>query len=98
MKTIIDDTLELAGVALVIAGTFCLTVLLGLTVFGQKPNGYYIEAAPSGHVSQVYQDIKWGPDRLIFTGPNGQAWQVLYFVENPGLPVPPLPKNKQADL
>ena len=47
------------------------------------PQGYYLKAAKTGFVSSVYEDIKWSPDRLVFTGPNGSAWQVYNMLTVP---------------
>ena len=56
--------------------------------FLSHPTGYYIKANESGYVSEVYQDIKYGEDRLVFTGPNGAAWEAYRYLTKPEAPVP----------
>ena len=58
-----------------------LLVAMFFMIFISAPTGrYYVEAAKTGYLSSVYQDIKYGGDRKIFTGPNAQAWEVYSFM------------------
>lgn len=85
-----NDTLDrvLNAVLGVLASAFAFAsvfgaVALALAIFASGPQGYYIQAAETGYTSNVYEDIRFGFDRLIFTGPNGNAWEVYRFVTTP---------------
>ena len=64
-----------------------------LAMFNAHPTGYYIKASESGYVTEVYQDIKYGTDRLVFTGPNGMAWEAYKYLTKPELKPEPLYKT-----
>ena len=85
-----DSTLDkvLYAVLGVFAGSLSAASVVGvvaltLHLFCSGPQGYYIEASSRGYTSSVYQNIKFGTDKLIFTGPNGNAWQVYTMVTTP---------------
>lgn len=86
MTKLIDSALD--GLLIVLIICIGITAILGiwfgiLAVFSAYPTGYYIEASESGYVSQVYQNIKYGKDRLVFTGPNTQAWEAYFYMTKP---------------
>ena len=86
MKKLLDAVIDGLQLTLYFGG--CLAVMSGIwfmmfAIFGSHPTGYYIEASKSGYVSEVYQDIKYGKDRLVFTGPNGPAWEAYKYLTKP---------------
>ena len=87
----------MAALASFLAAT--LVVLLFLHIFLAGPTGeYYVKADYQGYMSSVYADQKYDGDRLIFRGPNGQAWKVYDFVTSPSTLVQDPGKTTLAPL
>jgi hypothetical protein len=84
------------GVLAAAGGLFSIlgVVALSLAIFSSGPQGYYVQAAETGYTSSVYQNIRFGQDRLVFYGPNGNAWQVFKMITEP----PPVPESNFKTL
>ena len=73
--------------------------MLFLTAFCQAPTGeYYIAAEPTGYISIVKEDVRFGIDRVIYTGPHGEAWRVYSFMEYGPPSVKPDPNRTALQL
>ena len=80
------------GTLLAIFGTIAAT----MAIFFAVPQGYYIKASGTGFTSAVYENIKYGEDRLVFHGPSGKAWKIYLTLSKP--PVEPESRFKTLEL
>ena len=81
-----DKCLNILGIAVVaslIVVLVCGTIAFGNAVFAAEPLGYYVQAHKTGYTSEIRQDIRFGEDRVVFQGPNGNVWKVYEFLTKP---------------
>ena len=81
-----DKSLDILVAVVAASGITALVfgvIAFGFAVFAATPVGYFVQAHDSGYTSEVREDIRFGEDRVVFTGPNGNVWKVYDHLTKP---------------
>jgi guanyl-specific ribonuclease Sa len=92
--------LAATGTAIAVVLSLLITSYIGMAMFQAGPTGEYHTVASystPGLTVEVYQDMRFKGDRLVFVGPPAQAYQVLQYLQNGG-PAEVQYQGRTADL